>query len=149
MVYRVFLWFLIILVSSGQGVAFAGKKTQTLRPKKQTLIDVYAQSVGQSRADMKKFIDEKLVEQNTYGYVKPYVPVVQGPVVRKVWVPDQKSKNDPDVLVAGHWTYVMVQGPKWFIDSEKTDEGPAEIIVPIKPVDVQKNGGVLNKKGKK
>ncbi len=54
--------------------------------------------------------------------------------MRKVWVPDQKSKSDPDVLVAGHWIYMMVQGPRWFIDTERPDDGPAEIIVPLQPV---------------
>ncbi len=147
MVYRVFIWLLVVLLINGGDMAHA--KKAPAKVKRPTLMDVYADSVGTSRADMKKFIDDKLVEQNTYGYVKPYVPVVQGPVVRKVWVPDQKSKSDPDVLVAGHWAYVMVQGPRWFIDTQRPDDEPAEIIVPVKPViNEDASGGIFNQKGK-
>ncbi len=136
----------LVVISAISGCATAHQQ----KPKAQhrTLMDVYADSVGQSRKDMKKFIDDKLTEQNTYGYVKPYVPVVEAPQVSKVWVPDQKSKSDPDVLVAGHWTYVMVQGPKWFIDTESPDGAQADMIVPLQPV--TRDGasmGLLNKKG--
>ena len=141
-----FIWLLAILAISGCVTSHAQKP----KSQRQTLMDVYADSVGQSRKDMKKFIDDKLTEQNTYGYVKPYVPVLEGPQVRKVWVPNQKSKSDPDVLVAGHWTYVMVQGPRWFIDTERPDDGPAEIIVPLQPVSREAASTMLlNKKGGK
>jgi hypothetical protein len=81
---------------------------------------------------MQKFIQDQLTEQQTYGYVKPYVPVIQQPVIRKVWIPDHKSQEDADVLVAGHWTYVMVQGPKWFIDTQMVEEN--EIRLPVEGV---------------
>ncbi len=147
MVLRALIWLLAASVISG--CATTSVKKKPIKPNQpQTLMDVYAESVGQSRKDMNKFIEQKLTEQQTYGYVKPYVPVVEAPVVRKVWVPDHKSNADPDVLVAGHWTYVMVEGPKWFIDTEKTEDIPPEILTPAQPV--QKPGTSLGfKKGRK
>jgi hypothetical protein len=128
MAYRVWILLLAITLINNP-VAFAKQKT----PKqKATLMDVYAQSVGQSKKDMQKFIDGQLTEQQTFGYVKPYVPIVNPPVVRKIWIPDHKSMDDQDVLVAGHWTYVMVEGPKWFIDTSARNDVPSEII-PAEP----------------
>ena len=63
--YRVFIWLLAISVINISSMAYA--KSTPVKNKRPTLIDVYAESVGQSKADMKKFIDEKLVEQNNYG----------------------------------------------------------------------------------
>ncbi len=143
MAYHALIW-LLLIVSAISGCATTHSPKQA-KPKRQRLIDVYAGSVGQSRQDMKKFIDDKLTEQNTYGYVKPYVPVIEAPLVRKVWVPDRKSEADADVLVAGHWSYVMVQGPKWFIDTERVDEAPAKVLVPGQPVVKENSSAGLSK----
>ena len=127
MAYRILLCLLLITQISCES-AYAAKKS--VKKPKPTLMEVYADSIGQSKKDMGKFINDKLIEQQTYGYVKPYIPVVQQPIVRKVWVPDHKSQEDSDILVGGHWAYVMVQGPKWFIDTQVADDDD-EIKVPL------------------
>ena len=63
-------------------------------PLKQTLMQVYADSVGEGKKDTAQILEDNLTERKTYGYVKPYVPVIQEPVVRKVWIPDHKSTQE-------------------------------------------------------
>ena len=82
------------------------------------LLDVYLKGVGDGHNDSSTFIEGKLHEQNTFGYVKPYTPVILPPQVRKVWIPDHQSETDTDVLVAGHWTYIMLNGPQWLINDK-------------------------------
>ena len=65
--------------------------------------------------------------------MKPYIPVIEQPVVRKVWVPDHKSQDDAAVLVGGHWVYLMIQGPKWFVENQAAD-AQIPVIVPRKPI---------------
>lgn len=99
-------------------------------PKK--MMDVYASATGQSQRDVAQFIQNNLKEQKTFGYTKPYIPVVNEPVVRKVWIPDHKSDDNSDVLVAGHWVYLMIQPSTWFIDGKTTDSR-IPIILPVAP----------------
>ena len=104
---------------------------QTKQDRPLLMKDIYAQSSGDAQRDTAKFIERGLKEQKTFGYVKPYIPVMQGPVVRKVWVPDHKSQEDDSVLVGGHWTYLMIEGPKWFAQEQADAQVP--VIVPGKP----------------
>lgn len=60
------------------------------------------------------------------------MPVVQQPDVRAIFLPAHKSKYDPNTLVSGHWVYVMVRGPKWFIDTQTDQKGKIPVIVPSK-----------------
>jgi hypothetical protein len=96
------------------------------------MMDIYANSVGDSQKDTARIMEENLKEQKTFGYVKPYIPVMTSPVVRKVWIPDHRSDEDGGVLVAGHWVYVMVQPPRWFIQ-EETQNVNVPVIVPMIP----------------
>jgi hypothetical protein len=120
---------LSVLIS---GCASSVGQLKTAHNKPILMSNIYAKSVGDAANDTAKFVEENLKESKTFGYVKPYVPVVQGPVVRKVWVPDHKSTEDPSVLVGGHWVYLMIEGPKWFTEAEKNDTG-MPIITPMKP----------------
>ncbi|MBF0490935.1 MAG: hypothetical protein HQL15_10090 [Candidatus Omnitrophica bacterium] len=97
-----------------------------------TMMDVYANSTGQAKKDVAEFVEKNLKEQNTFGYVKPYIPVVNEPVVRKVWIPDHKSDDNSDVMIAGHWAYLMVQPASWFIDGDTVDT-KLPVIVPLAP----------------
>ncbi len=111
MVYRMLMWLSVVALTSGCALP------QPSRPrpaKSQLMKDIYAQSRGDAQKDVDKFIQENLKEQQRLGYIRPYIPVLQPPMVRKVWIPDHPSQEDPHVLVGGHWVYVMVQGPRWF-----------------------------------
>ncbi len=114
--YRVVAMIVSLCLCSSCAVAAAKKKESVAHS--QDLVDVFAQSVGRGRLDAQKMIDEKLAEKNAFGYVAPYVPVMQPPIVKRVWIPEQKTDGQNDVLVSGHWVYLMIEGPKWFIDEE-------------------------------
>ena len=134
MVYRVLI--MLLLLPFIESCAAQGPQIKiSNRPALMT--DIYAQTVGDAQKDVAKFLEENLKAQKTFGYVKPYIPVVQGPVVRKIWVPDHKSQDDASVLVGGHWMYLMLEGPKWFVDGERKDT-QFPILVPAKPIEVEK-----------
>ena len=104
---------------------------QNARP--MSMIDVYAKSTGQAQKDVAQFIEHNLKEQKTFGYVKPYIPVINEPEVRKVWIPDHKSEDNSDVMIAGHWVYLMIQPSTWFIEGKIVDS-KIPIIVPLTSV---------------
>ena len=127
MAYRAVLTCLLLALIS----SCAGAPRPVLTPSL-TMMDVYTHSIGDSQKDTAKYVEENLKQQKTFGYVKPYIPVMNAPVVRKVWVPDHKSAEDGGILVAGHWLYVMVRGPRWFIEDE-TKRVDMPVIVPAAP----------------
>ena len=128
MVYHAWIMLMFLVLNSG----CVSNKMQGKQNKPVLIPDIYAQSVGDAQRDAAKFIEENLKEQKTFGYIKPYIPVIQEPVVRKVWIPDHKERQDASVLVGGHWVYLMIQGPKWFIE-DQTNGIEVPVIVPAKP----------------
>ena len=130
MVYRALI--MLVLLFSISGCVFASHKIKGKFDGPVPMADIYANSAGEAHKDVAKFIEANLKEQKTFGYVKPYIPVVQGPVVRKVWVPDHKSEQDGAVLVGGHWVYLMIEGPRWFVETEIPD-AHLPILVPGAP----------------
>jgi len=98
------------------------------------VMDVYLQAVSSGRADSVNYIKENLKINQALGYVKPYVPVVTPADVRLVWIPAHKSKSAPEVLVAGHWIYVMVKESSWFIDNQSKADAKIPLILPYKEV---------------
>ena len=123
MVYRAVLVLLLISTSS---CATSPRPAMTSRV---GMMDTYARSVSDAHNDVAGYVRENLKEQKTFGYVKPYIPVMTAPVVRKVWVADHRSEQDGGVLVAGHWVYLMVKGPRWFIEDE-TKKVEVPVIIP-------------------
>jgi len=96
------------------------------------VMDAYLSAVSSGRRDSGEFIKDKLKLNKAFGYVAPYVPVIEPADVRLVWIPAHKSKEDKDTLVAGHWIYVMVKESSWFIDSQKQDKARIPLLVPYK-----------------
>ena len=118
---------LVLLMTSGC-VASKGLIKET--PSK--VMDVYLEAVSSGRADAVNYIKENLKIDKAFGYVKPYVPVVEPADVRMVWLPAHKSKYSPEVLVSGHWVYIMVKDSRWFIDAQSNDQAKIPLIVPYK-----------------
>ena len=96
------------------------------------VVDTYLQAVSKGRLDAARYIKENLRLSRTFGYVQPYVPVVQPADVRPVWIPAHKSKDSIDALVSGHWVYVVVRSSRWFIDAQDEEKGKVAVIVPYK-----------------
>lgn len=118
---------LVLLIISG---CAASKGLVKDTPSK--VMNVYMEAVSTGRADSVNYIKENLKMNQAFGYVKPYVPVVEPADVRLVWFPAHKSKYSPDVLVSGHWVYIMVKEPRWFIDTQSKDQSKIPLIVPYK-----------------
>jgi len=96
------------------------------------VMDVYLGAVSSGRADAVNYVKENLKVNQAFGYVKPYVPVVEPADVKLVWLPAHKSKHSPEVLVGGHWVYIMVKQSRWFIDAQAQGEAKIPLIVPYK-----------------
>ena len=118
---------LVLLITSGC-VASKG----LVKDSSNKVMDVYLGAVSSGRADAVNYIKENLKVNKAFGYVKPYVPVVEPADVRLVWLPAHKSKYSPEVLVSGHWIYLMVKQSRWFIDSQTQGEVKIPLIVPYK-----------------
>lgn len=129
-VWKFLLIVLVILISSG----CAASKT-LVKDSPSKVMDVYLEAVSSGRADSANYIKENLKINQAFGYVKPYVPVVQPADVRLVWVPTHKSKSSSEVLVSGHWVYLMVKEPRWFIDTIESDKVKVPLIIPYREQD--------------
>jgi hypothetical protein len=99
------------------------------------VMDVYLQAVSNGRLESVNYIKDNLKISQAFGYVKPYVPVVEPADVRLVWMPAHKSKSAPEVLVSGHWVYIMVKESTWFIDAQSKSEAKIPLILPYKEID--------------
>ena len=119
---------IVLLILTISGCA-GGPRKADFQSERNQVINTYLASMSAGRKDAAEAIKENLRLTKSYGYVQPYVPVISAPLVKRIWCPNHKSKKDADTLVAGHWVYVMVRGPKWFIE---TQEGPGKfpVIVP-------------------
>lgn len=124
-------WLAIVTVILSSSGCAATKKTD-FPSERNRVISIYLQAMGAGRIDAVKAIKENLKISKSFGYVQPYVPVVEQPDVRAIFLPAHKSKYDPNTLVSGHWVYVMVRGPRWFIDTQTDQKGKIPVIVPYK-----------------
>ena len=124
---RYLLITLVILTSSG-----CAASNKNIKPDKSKVMAAYLDAVSSGRFDAVNYIKDNLKLNKTFGYVKPYVPVVEPAVVRMVWIPAHKSKDAPDALVGGHWVYVMVKQSQWFIDTQEENKAKIPIIIPYK-----------------
>ena len=118
---------MVLLITSG---CAASKGLVNDSPNK--VVDVYLGAVSSGRADAVNYIKENLKVNKAFGYVKPYVPVVEPADVRLVWLPAHKSKYSSEVLVSGHWVYLMVKQSRWFIDSQTQGEAKIPLIIPYR-----------------
>lgn len=118
---------LVLLITSGC-VASKG----LVKDSQNKVINVYLEAVASGKTDAVNYIKENLKVNKAFGYTKPYVPVVEPADVRLVWLPAHKSKYSPEVLVSGHWVYIMVKESRWFIDTQEKGNAKIPLIVPYK-----------------
>ena len=121
---------LVLLMTSGC-VASRG----IVKDDQNKVMDVYMKALSSGRIDAASYIKENLKIDKAFGYTKPYLPVVIPADVRMVWVPTHKLKNSPEVLVNGHWVYIMVKESTWFIDEQANDNAKIPLIFPYKDID--------------
>lgn len=119
----------IVLLTSGCALS-ARAPASVVRKDVATLDATYRSAGGYSGADKESLA---AAWEDDTGYVKPYVPVVLPPRVLKVWVPAHVSGGAREVMVAGHWTFVMLRPAEWFIDRQQRMDQELSVIVPQVP----------------
>ena len=127
--WRLTLVISIILTTSGCALSKG-----TVRDSQNKVVDTYLAAVSKGRADSTGYIRENLKMNQAFGYVKPYVPVVEPADVRLVWIPPHKSKDDPNTMISGHWVYIVVRESRWFIDAQSGDKVKVPLIIPYKEI---------------
>ena len=124
---------LIISTSCSLSGCATAKANQADPTSGKTFADIYQKSKEAVPIDILHNPGAALQMGAQMGYTKPYLPVFQDPKIIKVWIPPHKSKDDQNVLIAGHWSYVMIEDPSWYIDNEITKEMSVGVIVPSLP----------------
>lgn len=130
-------WKIILILLSGlltNNIGFAEEQKETVEETaKPTLKEVYQKSLGIETPDEIKYVQDNLKESRHLGFVKPYIPVMEQPSVKKVWIPSHASEESSDVLVGGHWVYIMLEAPRWFIETEQNEKVEIPVIIPTVP----------------
>ena len=99
--------------------------------------DVYNKST--LKIDMEKIRDAQdgIHKKTGLGYVTPYVPIVSAPKTIKVWIPDYISKKNPNVLVSGHWVFMLLTSGGW--ELQKIGSQRPKALIP-KKIDLSSMG---------
>lgn len=122
----------LLCVTLISGCASAGQHRVTRRlndDAPRTLTEIYQQS-GEGRISVPQGKVQLLPEA---GDVKPYWPVYEPPRIIKVWVPAHVDDNDKDIMVAGHWVFVMVDAPQWYIQRYGRENAGGHAVLPVLP----------------
>ena len=69
------------------------------------------------------------------GEEAPYFPVYEHGRIARVWVPPHVAIEDKGVFVAGHWTFVMVEEPHWYIERDVAGRITVPMILPGLPLE--------------
>lgn len=125
--WKLIVMILIILTTSGCALS-----RPIVKDSHNKVVDTYLEAVSSGRMDSVNYIRENLKMNQAFGYVKPYVPVIEPADVRLVWIPVHKSKEDSNTLISGHWVHVMVKESRWFIDAQAQDKVKVPLIIPYK-----------------
>jgi hypothetical protein len=107
---------LIVFGISGCATGPSVKAGSPPESRVRSFADVYRQSKQARKAEGEEC--PLITISPPEGYVKPYTPVIHPPRVIKVWIPAHVLPEDHDVMVAGHWSYVMLDTTRWYIEGE-------------------------------
>ena len=74
------------------------------------------------------------------GPEAPYLPLVQPPEVRRVWV--TAHLNEAGDMIAGHWVYLMIEPSQWYLRGYKGPQDlklklPARTPIALPPIQGQ------------
>ncbi len=118
---------LVLLASS---INLSGCKEKEALEK--DLNQVYVKGHGEGAKGASARIIEELAVQRGYGYTPAYVPVREPAWVQKVWIPDHLGTDD--VLVSGHWVYIVIEESKWHIQQPRFPARKMPVITPQKGI---------------
>ena len=116
-------YFLVLLCIAGIAVnsEASSKKGKEKIPTKETNKN-HSPSGSVNLDDL--YVEDKL------GFIPPYVPVLNPPLVKKVWIPPHISELDPDVMVGGHWVFIKITEDRWFIENEDPKSMNFPVVIP-------------------
>lgn len=92
----------------------------------ESMENVYLNAEKQGNKDTIKAIAQQFKIHQALGYVKPYVPVINPPEVKRAWIVPHETKDGS--LVGGYWVYIIVKKPSWYIQTP--EENMPAIIIP-------------------
>ncbi len=105
----------VIWISGCASVSSSGQRASDEK-KARTFAETYRQAKQAEKTDAE---GRPLLSLDApLGVVKPYLPVILLPRVIKVWVPSHIVKEDKNIMVGGHWSFVMLERTRWFIEGE-------------------------------
>lgn len=101
---------------------------------KEKIEEIYNHAFKEGSDTVMEKLKNDLIMRDTYGFTKPYVPVILPPEVRRVWIPDHI--NEEGDLVSGHWVYMKLRESNWFIENYKQEK--KDSYIPRKEITEQK-----------
>jgi hypothetical protein len=131
MVLRKIIFLLLVLSISACAAPISSRHGRIDEKDVRTFASIYRQA---KQADKTSHGVERSIRLlPDAGSDAPYFPVYESGRVEKVWVPVHVAREDKDVLVAGHWAFVMVEEPHWYIQDHGMDKSEIPVIVPTSP----------------
>ena len=121
----------VLLVLSISGCATAPRHSAVDEESVRTFAAIYRKSKEAQKDDAPPAASIRMMPDA--GYDAPYFPVYEPGMVEKVWVPAHVAREDKDVLVAGHWVFLMVEEPHWYIQDHGMDKIAVPVILPTAP----------------
>lgn len=125
---------LILLISgcatSGNGTGARGGRGAVNEASVQTFAEIYRKA---KESGLSANVAPSLKMSVDVGQEKPYFPVYVPPKIVKVWVPAHVARGDRKILVAGHWTFVVLEEPRWYIEDRAPAEGDVALVEPAPP----------------
>lgn len=122
---------LLVLLISGCATSSRDQRGAVDEEKVRTFAAIYRKSKEVRNADIPSRNTIRLLPDA--GYDTPYFPVYEQGRIAKVWVPSHVAREDKDVLVAGHWTFVMIEEPHWYIENHGMEKVHVPVILPTAP----------------
>ena len=131
MVLKKIIPVLLALSISGCAAASAARSRVIDEEKVRTFASIYRKAKEAHKADPAPGQSIRLTPDA--GDDVPYFPVYEPGRVEKVWVPAHVSLQDKGVFVAGHWAFVMVEEPHWYIEDHDARKVAVPVIFPTAP----------------
>ena len=114
---QISLLLIIIVLFSGCARALVGDKTPVEK--------VYYRSQG---VQLPKIKEIKVLPYT--GYQKSFYPVINPPVVKRVWI--LPFQTETGALVGGFWMCIIVKEPSWYIETYERKTRIKPVVIPYK-----------------
>lgn len=125
MVLRKILFVLLVLWINGCASAGSSRHEAGHAQGGRTLASIYSQARDAHKTGPASAQGIRLTPDA--GEDSAYFPVYESGRIEKVWVPAHVAREDKDILVAGHWVFLMVEEPHWYIQAHE----PEKMFVPV------------------